>query len=265
MKPAIHYADKYLLNPTNPITIILIGGGATGNKVLTELLRMNEAALAMGGPGFDLTLFDNKRISAANKGRLIFSDEEIGLYKSVVFINRANRISGTNWKAVTQNFESGTLQGLPNKGMANIYISCVDTVSARFEIARVLEGFELYNDENQRQPLYWLDFGNARYTGQAILSTIGFIEQPESKKYRTVGMLPKITDEFKELLEQQIDNNEPSCSVGEALDKQDLCINSTLACMGISLLHRLFQEGMTDKRGFFINLGEFRSEPLRVN
>lgn len=265
MRPAIHYTHKYLMNPTNQITIILMGAGGTGTKVLTELLRMNEAMLAMGGPGFQVMLFDDKKISAANKGRLIFSDEEIGLYKSVVFINRANRAGGTNWKAVTQKFDHNTLHGLPNKGMANIYISCVDTVSARFEIARVLERFELSDEESQNKPLYWLDFGNAQYTGQAILSTIGFIEQPESKKYRPVGLLPKITDEFKDLLEQQVEDNRPSCSVAEALGKQDLSINATLACMGISLLSRLLNEGMTNKRGFFIDLSEFRTEPLRVN
>ena len=265
MRPAIHYTHKYLLNPTNPITIILMGAGGTGSKVLTELLRLNDAMLAMGGPGFHVILFDDKKISAANKGRLIFSDDEIGLYKSVVFINRVNRAGGTNWKAVTEKFESATLQGLQNKGMANIYISCVDTVSARFEIAKVLEGFELSYAERQNKPLYWLDFGNAQYTGQAILSTIGFIEQPPSKKYRTVGLLPKITDEFKDLLEQQVDDHQPSCSVAEALGKQDLSINATLACMGTSLLSRLLNEGMTDKRGFFINLSEFRTEPLRVN
>jgi hypothetical protein len=56
--------------------------------------------------------------------------------------------------------------------------------------------------------------------------------------YRTVSNLPMITDEFREQLESQNDNNEPSCSLTEALEKQDLFINSTLANMSASLLYR---------------------------
>jgi hypothetical protein len=40
-------------------------------------------------------------------------------------------------------------------------------------------------------------------------------------------------------LEAQDDSNEPSCSLAEALEKQDLFINSTLANMAASLLWNL--------------------------
>ena len=113
--------------------------------------------------------------------------------------------------------------------------------------------------------MYWFDIGNARNTGQAVLSTIGEIKQPNSNLYRTVSNLPMVTDEFKELLEAQTENNEPSCSLAEALEKQDLFINSALANMGASLLWKLFREGMTQHRGFFLNLSNFRSEPIVVS
>ncbi|MCC9073549.1 PRTRC system ThiF family protein [Flavobacterium sp. F-65] len=263
LKP-MHYADNYLINPTNPITINLIGAGGTGSRMLTELARMNHSLIALGHTGLQVSLYDDDRITQANQGRQLFADTEVGLYKSVALINRTNRFFGTNWKAITEQFSTVNLKSLPNRGKANMYISCIDTVSARFDIAKALQDCTENSSWERNKSLYWLDLGNSQNTGQAILSTIGEIRQPKSKLYRTVANLPMVTDEFKELLEAQTENNEPSCSLAEALEKQDLFINTTLASMGASLLWKLFREGMTAHRGFFWNLGNFRSEPILV-
>lgn len=266
MKPqtALHYTDNYLINPTNPITVNLIGAGGTGSNMLTALAKMNHSLIALGHPGLQLKVFDDDIVTTANQGRQLFADAELGLSKAVALINRTNRFFGTNWKAVTEQFNTCNLKLLPNQGKANIYISCVDTASARFDIANVLEGFTGYNNWERNKCLYWMDIGNSRHTGQVILSSIGNIQQPNSKLFRTVSNLPYVTDEFRELLESQDDNNEPSCSLAEALEKQDLFINSTLANMAASLLWKLFRDGMTQHRGFFLNLAEFRSLPIAV-
>jgi PRTRC genetic system ThiF family protein len=260
----MHYTDNYLINPTNPITVNLIGAGGTGSHMLTALAKMNHSLIALGHAGLQVNLYDDDVITTANQGRQLFADAEVGLCKSVALINRTNRFFGTNWKAVTEQFCTAYLHSLPNQGKANIYISCVDTVSARFDIATILQGLSGYNNWERNKSLYWLDIGNARNTGQALLSTIANIKQPTSKLYRTVSNLPMVTEEFKEQLEAQADNSEPSCSLAEALDKQDLYINATLASMGASLLWKLFREGMTQHRGFFLNLADFRSQPIMV-
>jgi PRTRC genetic system ThiF family protein len=260
---AIHITDNYLINPVNPITVNLIGAGGTGSQFLTALARMNHSLIALGHAGLQLNLYDDDLVTEANLGRQLFAGAELGMYKSVALINRINRFFGTNWKAVTRKFEYGSTGGLPEKGLANLYISCVDTVAARFGIAGILAGLD-YHQYTRSKPYYWMDMGNARYTGQVILSTIGAIKQPESKLYRTVSVLPMITDEFKELLEVETENHEPSCSLAEALDKQDLYINSAVANFGASLLWQLFREGMVENRGAFINLKEFRTVPLKV-
>jgi PRTRC genetic system ThiF family protein len=262
---SVHFADNYLINPTNPVTVNLIGAGGTGSQVLTALARMNHALIALGHAGLQINVYDSDTVTEANLGRQLFAGAELGMYKSVALVNRINRFFGTNWKAVTQQFTKDLLCRLPENGKANIYISCVDTVAARFDIAAALRS--VVNNASRRernQPLYWMDFGNSRYAGQVILSTIDEIRQPDSKRYRTVPVLPMVTDEFKELLEAEKDNNEPSCSLAEALDKQDLFINSALADMGASLLWNLFRDGMTENRGFFVNLKAFRSQPLKV-
>jgi PRTRC genetic system ThiF family protein len=172
---------------------------------------------------------------------------------------------GTNWKAVTKRYDTETLRYLPDNGKANLYITCVDNAAARFEIAQILGEYKKYRGYERNKPLYWMDLGNGKDTGQVILSTIGELKQPSSEKFAPVGNLPFVTETFKGLLETaDTTDDTPSCSLAEALTKQDLFINSTLANMGASLLWQLFREGILLNRGFFINLHDFRTQPLKV-
>lgn len=255
MKTKAHFIAPELLNPTNPIEVCLIGAGGTGSQVLTALARMSHSLQALGHAGFQVTLWDDDLVTEANRGRQLFAECEVGLSKSAALITRCNRFFGTMWKAVNRQFDADA------KMRAAIYISCVDSVAARFAIADALQ-----NKEDRQHyatvPRYWMDFGNGRDTGQVILSTIGAVKQPNSEKFNSVGSLPFITDEFGELLRQSETDETPSCSLAEALEKQDLFINSTLAQAGCSLLWQLFRNGMTTNRGFFLNLSDFRAAPL---
>lgn len=262
-KNKIHFTDQYLISPTNPITVNLIGAGGTGSKILTALIEMNHSLTALGHAGLTVRLWDDDFVTTANLGRQRFAPSEVGLYKSVALINRANRFTGSNWKAETVKFERDKFGKLPSNAKASMYITCTDSVKSRFDIADILK------NSNQRHhrddPKYWMDFGNSQYTGQVILSTVGEIQQPKSEKFETVESLPFVTEEFGELLNQSEQKDDmPSCSLAEALEKQDLYINSTLAQMGCSLLWNLFREGMTANRGFFLNLKDFRSQPIGV-
>lgn len=263
-KTKVHFTDNYLIHPANPVTINLIGAGGTGSKVLTALMEMNHSLIQLGHAGLSVRLWDDDLITEANLGRQRFAESETGLYKSVALINRANRWTGTNWKAETQKFKLGQSEKFPENISANIYISCVDSVKARFEIADILKSLNNGRYYANRS-LYSLDFGNSKNTGQTILSTIGTIKQPNSEKYETIDHLPFVTDEFGDLLKQSEESDDtPSCSLAEALEKQDLFINSTLAQMGSSLLWSLFRNGLTENRGFFLNLKNFHSQPIKI-
>ena len=263
-KTKIHFTDNYLLNPTNPITVNLIGAGGTGSKVLTALLEINESLTALGHAGLSVRLWDDDIITSANLGRQRFFESETGLYKSVALINRVNRCIGTNWKAENRKFEKDNFGQIPEEAQATITITCVDNVQARFGVAEILKA--LSNRRNYRDtPKYWLDFGNSQNTGQVLLSTIGEIKQPNSEKYQTVASLPFVTEEFGELLMQsEQEDNTPSCSLAEALEHPDLFINSSLTQMGCSLLWNLFRRGMTEYKGFFHNLKGFRTHPIKI-
>ena len=263
IKTKMHFTDPYLISPTNPITVNLIGAGGTGSKVLTALMEMNHSLTALVHAGLLVRLWDDDVITNANLGRQRFAQSEVGLYKSVALINRANRFMGTNWKAETAKFQKDTFGKLPENAKATIYITCMDSVKSRFEVAEILK---YSNPTHHRDaPKYWMDFGNSQYTGQVMLSTVGEIPQPKSEKFEAVASLPFVTEEFGELLnESEQQDDTPSCSLAEALEKQDLFINSALAQMGCSLLWNLFREGMTPNRGFFLNLKDFRSQPIAV-
>jgi PRTRC genetic system ThiF family protein len=263
IKTAVHMVQKELLQPYNPITVNLIGAGGTGGQVLTALARMNHALTALGHAGLFVRIFDDDKVDAANLGRQLFTTTEIGLFKSVALINRINRFFGTNWKAETIRYDKVSLKD-KDIACAVITISCVDNVASRMEIADILKHLAKQHYGRSR-PQYWMDFGNSRTSGQVILSTLEKIKQPASDLYQPVESLPLVTDEFKDLLlaSEQADHT-PSCSLAEALTKQDLFINSALANCGASLLWQLFREGILFNRGFFLNLKDFRTQPLKV-
>lgn len=226
---------------------------------------MNHALTELNHAGLSVTLWDDDFITEANLGRQLFAESELGLHKSVALINRVNRFFGTNWKAETRKFKKNDLGKIQNSMKSTIYMSCVDSVQSRFDIAEILNELKAGRGYYRNQSKYWLDFGNSQYTGQVLLSTIGNIRQPNSEKYKTVENLPFVTEEFGELLKvSESEDDTPSCSLAEALEKQDLFINSILAQMGSSLLWNLFRNGFTENRGFFLNLKNFQSQPIKL-
>lgn len=259
--PAVHIADNYLLNPTNPVTVNLIGAGGTGSQVLTALARMNHSLIALGHPGLYLRLFDDDLVTKSNLGRQLFAPSELGMHKAAALIARINRFFGSNWISIPHRYEVS--DKLRSHLRANITISCVDTVKARFDIASVLSKLDKQNNGPSKS-IYWMDFGNSRYTGQVLLSTVQSVKQPPSKIFRTVAQLPSVTKQYGRLLKQVKEDDQPSCSMSEALAKQDLFINTSLSALGASLLWNLFREGMTPHRGFFLNLKQFSSNPIPV-
>jgi PRTRC genetic system ThiF family protein len=265
-KQAVHFTDKDLIARVNPIIINLIGVGGTGSHVLSSLADMNEALISLGHSGLEVRTFDEDKVSIFNLARQRFARSEVGLSKAEAKINRINRSCGTYWKAMVYPFSSVYESRLQEFLAAQITISCVDTVTSRFDIERILRKY-LSNevDENQRdRPLYWMDFGNGRYTGQVLLATLADIKQPDSELYAPVSKLPWFTEEYRISLKAVNDRNEPSCSHQEALTKQDLFINPTLAQHGCRLLWTLITEGMTTCRGVFVNVKDFKVAPIPI-
>ena len=76
-------------------------------------------------------------------------------------------------------------------------------------------------------------------------------------------ILKSVTDLFK-LEEVNEKESGPSCSLAEALSKQDLFINSTLAQFGCAMLWKMFTKGVIDVHGIYLNVNTMRTTPIPI-
>lgn len=259
-KQKIHFIPKSLLNPSNPISINVIGSGGTGSHVLHGLARLDFALVATGRAGFCVNVFDPDDIETPNLGRAELNAAYLGMNKAQALVSHINRCYETNWKGFAERF-------IPSRGktderhIANLTVGCVDSAASRLEIFRFLSGIAETRGNQRDEPYYYLDLGNSKYTGQIILSTVQSVVQPGSKKFEPKGDLSFPEEEFSEQLADDLGNH-PSCSLTEALAKQSLFINSSLANLAGALLDQMLNQGYTLNRGLFLNLETFKTQPI---
>lgn len=252
-----HYVHNYLLDPYHELSVNVIGCGGTGSQVLTALGRMSYALKKLGHPGMIVTAYDGDIVTAANCGRQLFSEQEIGSNKAEALISKLNFFFGTKWDSVSEEYK---LDSNP----ANITITCVDTAKARLTVRHNLEDKgRIYNDDICRA-YYWLDMGNLADRGQVVLGTTPKREVVQPKKRNDcVATLPDVTELFDLKAIKEKDQG-PSCSLAEALSKQDLFINSSIANAGMALLWKMFTVGYLETQGVFLNLTTMQMNPIKI-
>ena len=259
----VHYIDNYLINPQHPVTVNLIGAGGTGSQVLTGLARLDVTLRALGHPGLFVTLYDPDIVTEANIGRQLFGYSDMGLNKAQCLVTRINNFFGNDWKAVLDIFPA-MMKNACRDNMANITITCTDNIKSRLDLWNILKVVQIPDYRDYATPLYWMDFGNTQTSGQVVLGTVPKkIKQPASQLYETVGSLKVITRLVKYARVKEEDSG-PSCSLAEALEKQDLFINSTLAQLGCNILWKMFRNGMIEHHGLFLNLGTMKVNPILI-
>ncbi len=260
----VHYTANYLINPQHPVTVNLVGAGGTGSQVLTCLARLDVTLRALGHPGLHVTLYDPDEVTEANIGRQLFSDTEFGLNKAVCLISRVNNFFGNNWKAMPELFPK-LAKHASEFNLANITITCTDNVQSRLDMWNFLKPVSSnIKSTDYKTVLYWMDFGNSQTTGQVIIGTVPErITQPKSKLFATVESLKVIT-EYTQYNSENRDESGPSCSLAEALHKQDLFINSTLAQLGCNIFWKMFRQGTIEHHGLFLNLDTMKVNPILI-
>lgn len=259
----VHYIDNYLIAPQHPVTVNLIGAGGTGSQVLTCLARLDVTLRALGHPGLSVTLYDPDIVSGTNIGRQLFSDSDIGLNKAKCLITRVNNFFGNDWKAEPRPYPS-VLKEVKRDEIANITVTCTDNIKSRLDLWNVLGKMPPASYTDNATPLYWMDFGNTQTTGQVIMGTVlKKIRQPASTLYEAVGSLKVIT-RFVKYARVKEEDSGPSCSLAEALEKQDLFINSTLAQLGCNILWKMFRNGIIEHHGLYLNLETMKVNPIGI-
>lgn len=258
-----HFTDNYLINPPHPVTVNLIGGGGTGSQVLTCLARLDVTLQALGHPGLFVKLYDPDTVSETNIGRQLFSESEIGLNKAQCLISRINNFFGNDWTAEPRCYPS-LARETGSDDMANLFITCTDNTKSRLALWKILKQAREMSLYDRQKSLYWMDFGNGQTFGQVLLGTISRkIKQPRSEKYEPVSWLLVIT-EYTDYARVKAEDSGPSCSLAEALEKQDLFINSTLAQLGCNILWKMFRNGMIEHRGAYLNLDTMKVNPILI-
>lgn len=259
----VHYTERYLLNPTHPVTVNLIGAGGTGSQMLTCLARLDVTLRGLGHPGLFVTMYDPDVVSESNIGRQLFSPSDLGLNKAQCLMTRINAFFGNDWRAVPEVFPVETVR-LEREDLANITITCTDNVRSRLDLWNVLKAVPSSRYADHTTPFYWMDLGNMQSSGQVVLGTVADkIKQPSSNRYKGVSSLKVITrmiryDKVKD------EDSGPSCSLAEALSRQDLFINSTLAQLGCDILWKMFRHGMIDHCGLYLNIDTMKVNPIMV-
>lgn len=251
-----HYTPSDFLSGYDPIEIAVIGAGGTGSQIITGLARINHAIMALGHThGLSVSVVDPDSVSEFNIGRQLFSPVDIGESKARILVERVNHHYGLAWQSHPLFFKEYLGEGGQTP---KIIISCVDSVSARREIRQF---GEQQANERISKPLYWLDTGNGNATGQVILGTNKEISQPDDSK--SCGNLPDILDLFP-ALEDHDTPDTPSCSMQEALEKQDLFVNQSIAVHALDILWRMFRYGRIEHHGCFVDQENYMVRPISV-
>jgi PRTRC genetic system ThiF family protein len=240
------------------VRIKVVGAGGTGSAIITGLARMHVALRELGGHGFSVTLCDPDTVSESNIGRQLFSAADVGSFKSDVLIQRVNLYHGLDWTSAPCRVEAMRDRD-PNR-YCELVIGCVDTVKARLAI------------RDNGHARWWLDCGNDARTAQFVLGnpkTIDVRRQMEgddAPAERAPAHIPNVLDLFPALTAKGYkESNAPSCSMAEALRKQDLFINQTVATFALDLLWDWFRRGSITTHGAFINLETKQVRPLPID
>jgi PRTRC genetic system ThiF family protein len=242
----MHKINKNLLKGT--VKVAVIGAGGTGSQVITGLAQLHAAMIALGHPGgLQVDVIDDDLVSQANVGRQMFWQSDVGLPKAHVLVQRINAAMGLNWQ--------GHAERVTGNSSLNheIVIGCVDTRKARKAILASMQGYSA---------TYWLDLGNRASDGQVILGEVG-----NRYKQDFQPRLPNVADLFPEIVDEGLDGEDdvPSCSLADALEKQNLFVNRGVALYGLNLLWELFRHGEIGYHGVFVNLKMGRTTPLLVD
>jgi PRTRC genetic system ThiF family protein len=240
-----HTIPEYILGQ-RAIRVMVIGCGGNGSVIAMGLPYIHQALLLAGHPGgLDVTLVDGDIVSPSNCVRQPFSQSEIGMSKSVILVSRINLFWGLQWKAIPEHAcESHKV------GETDIVISCVDTRSARAQIENLVGG--------DAGVTYWLDLGNGADGGQFVLG------QPRNRRNtRRAIRLRTAVELFPEIADcRRGEEDAPSCSAVDALERQEPFVNQTLASFSLGLLARLFRHGELEVHGAFVSVAQQNAQPI---
>ncbi len=247
--PNRHYLSPRLQD--GAIRVLLVGCGGNGAQMLMGLASLDTALRALSSRSLDVVVVDDDTVSEANLGRQPFYRCDVGNSKARTLVERINLAHGLDWRAVHGRApDDAGVEG------TELLITCVDTASARRSIGAAVGTCE-QQFYNRTAPAYWLDLGNRATDGQYLIGC------PMQNGKGGPGRLPTVLEYFPELADESvIEDDAPSCSVAEALERQSLFVNRVVASHALALLFDLLARGSIGHAGAFINLASGQAMPI---
>jgi len=244
-----HALHTQLARANSPLKVLVVGAGGNGSKLTVGLKNLHGALLALGHPGLQVGLADGDTVSTSNLVRQSFYPSDVGLNKATVLINRINLSCGLGWEALPRYLEAADL----DRVRPHLLLSCVDSRNARATLRKGMNDYQGL--------FYHLDMGNTRDTGQVVLGCpLGHYNPRKRDRLRTAfELFPELTDTTLP------EDDTPSCSTMEALEKQDLFVNDTLVTSALALLWRLLRHGEIAHHGSFVDLKTGSVHPLPID
>lgn len=226
------------------LRILVVGAGGTGSALLASLAQIAVALPQLGHAGLEVHVLDDDTVSPTNVGRQLFSPSDVGRAKASVLVSRINAAYGLAWSA-----EVGRI-GPNDRFEAEVVVGCVDNRLARRHMLAERSG-------SWRNAAWWLDCGNNATSGQVVLGAWDHWEV----------VLPSVADLFPDAVDVRADavDEAPSCSMAEALSRQDLLINRLMADAACNLLWQLLRRGQVDHHGVFCDLKRSLMRPLPID
>jgi len=224
-----------------PIEVVVVGAGGTGSMLLSGLGRLDCALRAQNHPGMQVTVYDPDTVSPSNVGRQNFATADIGYKKAVLMVHRINGFYGLDWKAMPVRYDKPTTD-------LDLLIGCVDSGLFRYKLGKACAG--------RHMRCLWLDTGNGAETAQIVCGHLG----------KTSGLrLPNVYDLFGDQLLAGDHDDQPSCSLAEALSRQRWSVNPLVAVTALTILDNLVHRGGLDDHGALLRLTPLTVTALSID
>lgn len=145
--------------------IVLVGCGGTGGFLADALCRL------LIGRAATLTLVDMDIVETHNVLRQNFARREVGEFKALALARRLAERHGREVCASVRPYDREThAECFAQPANLALLIGAVDNAAARRALAATLAGWRWHGSYGHpRQPIWWLDAGNGRNSGQILL------------------------------------------------------------------------------------------------
>lgn len=256
-----HPLPEMLLRSPYPVTVNVIGCGGTGWHLLHKLAMLHVALVKSNRNGLSVCAYDADTVSENNVPRQ-FNNNFLNINKAVAACYSVNSQFGTHFTAVPNFYEFKNTEKVKTS-MANITITCTDTVQSRLQAKAMFSDQNItqnkYTTDVAYRPVYWLDIGNEKTHGQAILGTVA-----TQTTMHDLIRLPDVIDTFGEKYGSKQESSllpaeaprqaDGGCTFIDSLSAQSLFVNDIMAALAVNLLNDLLFKTYLEFCGIFVNL-----------